>query len=113
MTSRCIRGQQTNCAPHCPSRPVHLQPARLRRCRGSALIMAIVVSVIVTSLVMVVAWNSTVMVQSTSNYMKEARAYYVAEGALQRAYWRYKKDNTYRADTHGSPPSSLMTGTDT
>ena len=75
--------------------------------------MAIIVSVIVTSLVMMVAWNSTVMVQSTSNYMKEARAYYVAEGGLQRAYYRYKKDNTYRADPKGSPPSSLMTGTDT
>ena len=75
--------------------------------------MAIVVSVIVTSLVMVVAWNSTVMVQSTSNYMKEARAYYVAEGGLQRAYWLYKKDNTYRADPSGSPPNSALTGTDT
>src|ERR1035437_7895485 len=60
-----------------------------------------------------VAWNSTVMVQSTSNYMKEARANYVAEGALQRAYWLYKKDNTYRAGTHGSTPTALMPGTDT
>ena len=72
--------------------------------RGSAMIMAIVVSVVVTSVVMVIAWNSATMVQSTSNYMKQARANGVAEGAYQRAYWLFKKDQTYRANP--------MTGTD-
>ena len=93
---------------------VTLSPChRVRAQRGSALIMAIVVSVVVTSVVMVIAWNSATMVQATSNYMKQGRANYVAEGALQRAYWRFKKDSTYRADTSGSPPTALMTGTDT
>src|SRR5579862_4654344 len=73
--------------------------------RGSALIMAIVVSVVITSLVLMVGWISTTMVQSTSNYMKKNRAQYVAEGAAQRAYWRFKKDQTYRA--------SPVTGSDT
>jgi hypothetical protein len=45
--------------------------------------------------------------------MKQGRAYYVAEGALQRAYWRFKKDQTYRANPSGSPATAAMTGSDT
>src|SRR4051794_10539479 len=78
--------------------------------RGSGLIMAIVLSVVVTSLVMVLAWSSTTLTQAGASLAHSDQAYYAAEAGLQQAVWRYKHDQTWRADPSGSPVTSLLTG---
>jgi hypothetical protein len=68
--------------------------------------MAVIISVVVTAVVMMVAWISATMSQSTGSFAKQSRAFCVAEGALQRAYWRYRQNTAWRA-----PAGAPMTGT--
>src|SRR4051812_47337909 len=81
-----------------PARPPH------RRIRGSTLALAVIVSVIVTGLVMTLAWSAGQQSQMTSAYAKLDGAYAAAETGLNRAVWYVKKSKLATA-------TSPMTGT--
>jgi Tfp pilus assembly protein PilX len=81
---------------------------RTARKRGTALVLVVVMSVVLTGLVMSLAWAAGVQSQTTGNLVKSTNAFYSAEGAAARAVWRFKHDQTWRAAT-GSP----LTGTQT
>ncbi len=89
----------------CPTSP---RLRQFRQRRGSALVMAIIVSVVVSGMVVMIAWIGGGMAKSTSNYARLDRASYVAEGAAQQAYWLYKKNNAWRALA-----ATPLTGSDT
>ena len=58
--------------------------------RGSALVMVVIISVVITGLVMTMAWAGGVQAQMTANLMKVDQAYYTAEAGLQRVAWYCK-----------------------
>ena len=73
--------------------------------RGTALILALLVSVVVTGLILTIAWAAAIQHQITSSQTHLTSAYYLAEGVAHRALWRYNHDSTYRA-----PASAPLTG---
>ena len=83
---------------------------RIAAHRGSALVMVVILTVILTSLIMVIAWSSTNLAQAGSSLVKSDQAYYAAEAGMQQAVWRFKHDNSWRADPNGSPATPLLTG---
>jgi len=83
----------------------HLLPNPRRR-RGSALAMALVMTMIITGLVMVLAWTAGLQSQITSSETKLDQAFYAAETGAHTALWKFKQNNSYNA-----PASSPLTGT--
>jgi hypothetical protein len=79
---------------------------RNRARRGSALALAILVSVVLTGLVMALAFEASVHAAMGGQIPKIDAAYYAAEAGAQQAVWKFKHDNTWRA-TSASP----LTGT--
>jgi hypothetical protein len=60
---------------------------RPRAARGSAMSMAIVVSVVLSSLVAALAWTAGTHSESTGRLSKADQAFFAAESGLQRAIW--------------------------
>lgn len=75
-----------------------------RHQRGSALILALLVSVVVTSIVMVVAWTATTLAQAGSSLSKMDQAFYAAESGAQKVAW-------YCRNSKMGSISSPLTGT--
>ena len=73
-----------------------------RKCRGSALVMAIIVSVVVTGLILALSWACGVQSEMVSNLMKMDQAFYTAESGAQRVAWYCKHGKT------GTATSPLM-----
>jgi hypothetical protein len=65
---------------------------RVSRDRGTALVLVIVMSVVLTGLVMSLAWAAGVQSQVTANLIKYDMAFYAAEAGAQRGAW-YIKNN--------------------
>ena len=61
-----------------------------RRHRGSALVMAIVVSVVVTGMILAMAWAAGVQAQMTASLDRVDQAFYAAESGAQRVAWYSK-----------------------
>lgn len=61
--------------------------------RGTAIVLALVLSVIIAGLVMTLAWAAGVQSQITGNLMRVDIAFYNADAGAQRAAW-YIKNNT-------------------
>jgi Tfp pilus assembly protein PilX len=80
---------------------------RRRRERGSALVMAIVVSVVITGLVITLAWAGGVQAEMTGNLMKMDQAFYTAESGAQRVAWYVKHS---KAGTTASPLTGVVGG---
>ena len=78
------------------------------RARGTALVMAILVSVVITGLVMSLAVLSAAQNAAVANTIRRNAAFYAAEAGAQRAYWQYKHNTTYRAAA-GSPLTGSLT----
>src|SRR5438067_2437048 len=79
---------------------------KIRHRRGTATVMMIVVSVVLTGLVMALAASSSAQTQNTNNTTKRNAAFYAAEAGAEKAYWKFKHDSTYRA-----PANAPLTGT--
>ena len=58
--------------------------------RGTALILAIVVSVVITGMVITLAWSGGVQAEMAGNLMKMDQAFYTAESGAQRVAWYAK-----------------------
>lgn len=76
--------------------------ATRRSSRGSALSLAVLVSVVLTGLVMTLAWLGAAQVDYASRAPLSDTAFYVAEAGANNAMWRFKQDNQWRA-LSGSP----------
>ncbi len=68
-----------------------------RHHRGTALALAILLSVVITGLVMCLALGASIQSNTTASLIRTEPAFYAAEYAAQDSIWRYKNDNTYRA----------------
>jgi len=77
---------------------------RNRNRRGSALSLAIIVSVVITGLVMTMAWSAGVQASMATGVAKMDGAYYAAEAGVQKVAW-YCKNNKIASIT------SPLTGT--
>ena len=60
------------------------------RQRGSALVMGIVVSIIVSGLIVTMAWTAGILSQTAANLSKTDPAYFAAESGIQRVAWYCK-----------------------
>lgn len=89
-------------------KPVAFYPNRRQTRRGSALIMGIVLSVVITGMVLGLAWAATIQSNGTSAMIKTDGTFYAAEYAMQDTLWRYKKDNTYRASASAPRTMNLV-----
>ena len=69
-----------------------------RRQRGTVIVMAIVVSVIITGLIMVIAYGAAGLSANGSNLVKCDQTYYAAEAGLNTAIW-FAKHNSLSAQT--------------
>jgi Tfp pilus assembly protein PilX len=65
---------------------------RYRRQRGTALLLSIVVSIIVTALVVAMAWVAGEQTQRTGNLSKLDQAFFAAEAGAHRVMWYCKND---------------------
>jgi hypothetical protein len=65
--------------------------------RGSVMTLAIVLSVVLTSLAMTLSWLGTVHVTSAGQIPKIDASFYAAEAGAQHAIWKFKHDNAWRA----------------
>jgi hypothetical protein len=82
----------------------HFKSSRSRR--GSALVLAILVSVIVTGLVLTIAWSAGTQAQYTAASLRLDQANMAAESAGQLAVWQFKKNNSWR---QANAPTQLPT----
>lgn len=87
-------------------------PNRLPLRRGSALTLMILMSVILTGLVMTIAWSATVQSQTTGAKIHSDLAYQAAESAGQVAVWQFKNNNTWRQTVAPTPLPTLAIGSD-
>ncbi|HEY4330831.1 MAG TPA: LamG domain-containing protein [Phycisphaerae bacterium] len=76
--------------------------------RGTALVLAILLSIVITAIVMCLALSATIQTNTTSALVKTDATFYAAEYAMQDSLWRYKTDNNYRALT-GAPHAMTLT----
>jgi Tfp pilus assembly protein PilX len=76
--------------------------------RGTALVLAILLSVVVTAMVMCLALTASIQSSTSAALVKSDAAFYAAEYAMQDTLWRFKNDNTYRATT-ASPRTFNLT----
>ncbi|MGN6368984.1 MAG: LamG domain-containing protein [Phycisphaerae bacterium] len=74
--------------------------------RGSALVLAVLVSVVITGLVLTIAWAAGAASETTANAVRLDQATMAAESAGQLAVWHFKNNNSWRQAT---APSSLPT----
>src|ERR1035437_5369174 len=74
--------------------------------RGSAMSLMIMVAVILTGLVMTLAWAGSVYATIAGQLPKVDAAFYAAEAGGQVAVWKFRHDNQWRA-----PVASAFTGT--
>lgn len=58
-----------------------------RRIRASALVMAVLLSVVITAMVMMIAWTAGTQAQSVSALRNLDQAFFAAEAGAQRAAW--------------------------
>ena len=79
-------------------------PAR----RGSAMTMMVLIAVILTALVMTIAWAGAIQTQNTASSMRTDQAFSAAESASQAALWQFKHNNMWRQNT---VPGTLPTFT--
>jgi hypothetical protein len=77
--------------------------------RGSALVLAIVMSVVVTGLVLTLSWAGGVQAEMTSNLKKIDQAFYEAESGVQLVAW-YCKHNQMGSITSGWTPTKPFSG---
>jgi len=87
-----------------------------RRCRsrrGTAVVMMVVISAILTGLIIVIAWSAGVQGQMTSARVEMRQAGMAAESAGQMAVWQFKKDNSWRQLTAPSTLPTLVIGSQT
>jgi hypothetical protein len=75
---------------------------RKRVRRGSALVMTIVLSSVLTSLALVLAWLAGQHAVMAGQIPKTDASFYAAEAGAQHAIWMFKHDNTWRAKS-GAP----------
>lgn len=61
------------------------------------LVLAIVMSVVLTGMVLSLAWVASVQAQTSAQYPKLDGAFYAAETGIQHAVWKFKNDNQWRA----------------
>ncbi len=61
----------------------HRHPAK--HPRGTAMVMGIIVSVVLTGLIMTLAWSNGLMTVSTTGKVALNQAFFVAESGTQRA----------------------------
>jgi len=85
---------------------VYKSSLRLRR--GTALVMLVLVSVVITGLILTIAWAAGAQSQSTGASIHLDQANMAAESAGQLAVWNFKKNNSWR---QASAPSTLPTMT--
>lgn len=78
------------------------------RNRGTAMVMMIILSIIMTGLVMTIAWAASVQTRGAAASIRSDQAYAAAESAGQVAVWRFKHDDSWRQVT---APSTLPTVT--
>ena len=76
--------------------------------RGTAMVMIVLLSVILTGLVMTIAWSAGVQTQATGASIHLDQGYLAAESAGQWAVWQFKQNNSWRQTTI---PSTLPTMT--
>jgi Tfp pilus assembly protein PilX len=72
---------------------------RRSRQRGSALVIMIILSVVITGMVMCLAWSSGIEAQSVGNRAHTDDAVNAAEGALQWAIYELRQSPTWRPTT--------------
>jgi hypothetical protein len=68
--------------------------------------MMVILSIIMTGLVMTIAWSASVQSRSTATVVRSDQAYAAAESAGQIGVWKFKKDNAWRQNT---APNTLPT----
>ena len=74
--------------------------------RGTALVLAVLVSVIITGLVLTIAWAAGAQSENTTSTIRLDQATMAAESAGQVAIWQFKKDNSWRqTKTNGMLPT--------
>ena len=75
------------------------------------MVMMIILSVVMTGLVMTVAWAAAVQTRDTATLMHSDEAYAAAESAGQAAVWQFKHNNSWRqAVAPGTLPTLTIGG---
>lgn len=67
-----------------------------RRRRGSGLSLMVVMSVVVTGLIVALAWSSGLQAQASANRIKADESFYAADAAVQWAIYQLRQDPTWR-----------------
>ncbi len=75
---------------------LHALPTYRRLRRGSAMVMVVLISVVLTGLVMTVAWAGGIQSMWASGSIHVDQANMAAESAGQIAVWTFKHDNSWR-----------------
>ena len=86
---------------------------RAQRRRGSTLVMAIVLSVVLTGLVLVVAEEGGMRANMTGALVRLDQANAAAESAGQMAVWQFKHNNAWRQTTVPTFVPTLVIGSNT
>jgi Tfp pilus assembly protein PilX len=74
--------------------------------RGTALVLMVVLSVIITGMVMALAWTAGVHTQITNNFIKSDRDFYAAEAIANQAMWQIKQSSSWRPTASTTPATS-------
>lgn len=77
------------------------------------MIMIIILAVILTGLVLALAWASGVQVQVARAEMRQDHAFYAAESGLQAGIWQFKHDNTFRRTNDAPYTLNVAMGSET
>ncbi|HEY4330444.1 MAG TPA: LamG domain-containing protein [Phycisphaerae bacterium] len=81
--------------------------------RGTAIVMIVVISVILTGLVLAVAWGAGIQAQMTGARIELRQANMAAESAGQIAVWNFKHDNSWRQALAPTTLPTLTIGSQT
>jgi hypothetical protein len=74
----------------------HARARAGRRRRGSGLSLMVVLSVVVTGLIITLAWSAGLQAQVSANRIKADESFYAADAALQWAIYEMRQDPTWR-----------------
>ena len=78
-----------------------MAPSTLRSRRGSALSLAIIVSVVLTGMVLALAWVASLHVDLGARIPKVDAAFYAAQAGLNHGIWKFRHDNQWNRSTRG------------
>ncbi len=84
-----------------------------RRCRGTAMVLIIIISVVLTGLVMTITWSAGLQSQAARGSLSLDQATMAAESAGQVAVWQFKQNNGWLQATAPNPLPTLTIGSNT